>query len=135
MNKLAEENNNNINLLDIFTQSNFDLQKVKNKKPLPVVKPGNQSRRFTHINDTVNICYLAWKNNLCRHYSISNKQQFTIEQVAKMFGSKIRFLPKREGERFASALTKISLNNQIIRRYGKIHLKDYITSFIKGSNL
>ena len=39
------------------------------KKFLPVVKPGSQSRRFTHINDTVEICYKAWKKNLCRHYS------------------------------------------------------------------
>ena len=36
----------------------------KNNKPLPVVKPGTQTRRFTHINDTVNICYLAWKKSL-----------------------------------------------------------------------
>ena len=26
------------------------------KKPLPVVKPGTQSRRFTHIDDTVDLC-------------------------------------------------------------------------------
>ena len=34
----------------------------KTKKPITIVKPGTQSRRFTHIFDTVNICYLAWKN-------------------------------------------------------------------------
>ena len=33
------------------------------KKPLPVVKPGTQSRRFTHIYDTIEICYKAWKQN------------------------------------------------------------------------
>ena len=32
-----------------------------NRKPLPVVKPGTQSRRFTHIQDTVEVCYDAWK--------------------------------------------------------------------------
>ena len=53
-------------------------------------------------------------------------------EVAKMFKSKIRLLKPRLGERYASALTKISLNNKIIQRNGKIHLKDYITSFIKG---
>ena len=37
----------------------------KKIKPLPVVKPGTQTRRFTHINDTVEICYKAWKKNLC----------------------------------------------------------------------
>jgi UDP-glucose 4-epimerase len=107
---------------------------IKNK-PLTVVKPGSQTRRFTHISDTVEICYEAWKKNKCAHYSISNRKAYSIKNVAKLFGSKIILLKSRQGERFASALTKISLNNQIIRRYGKIHLKDYITSFIKGSNL
>ena len=48
----------------------------KLKRPLPVVKPGTQSRRFTHINDTVEICYKAWKKNLCRHYSIANHKSY-----------------------------------------------------------
>ena len=46
------------------------------KKPLPVVRPGSQSRRFTHIKDTVEVCYKAWKSNKCRFYSISNKREF-----------------------------------------------------------
>ena len=103
----------------------------KKKKPLPVVKPGTQTRRFTHINDTIQICYLAWKKNKCRHYSISNKKSYSILQVAKMYGTKIRFLKSRPGERYASKLTKFSQNNKIIRFYGKISLKDYISSFIK----
>ena len=48
------------------------------KKPLPVVRPGTQSRRFTHIKDTVEVCYEAWKNNKNRHYSISNKKSYSI---------------------------------------------------------
>ena len=99
---------------------------------LTVVKPGTQSRRFTHINDTVNVCYEAWKKNKCAHYSITHKIAYSIKGVAKLFNSKIRLLKARPGERYASSLTNISLNNKIIRRYGKIHLKDYITSFIKG---
>ncbi len=104
----------------------------KNKKPLPVVRPGSQTRRFTHISDTINVCYEAWKRNKCSHYSISNKKSYSIKEVAKMYNSKITYLKARPGERYASALTKISLNNKIIRRFGKINLKDYITSFIKG---
>jgi UDP-glucose 4-epimerase len=104
----------------------------KNHKPLTVVKPGTQSRRFTHIKDTVNVCYEAWKKNKCAHYSISHKISYSIKEVAKLFNSKIRLLKARPGERYASSLTNISLNNKIIRRYGKIHLKDYISSFIKS---
>jgi len=106
----------------------------RNKKPLPVVKPGTQSRRFTHINDTIKICYLAWKKNLCRHYSISNKKVFSIIDVAKMFKTKIKFLKKRPGERYASALTNMNLSNKVYKYFGKINLKNYIENFIKNSN-
>ncbi len=98
----------------------------KNNKPLTVVKPGNQSRRFTHINDTIDACFYAWKKNRCRHYSISNKKSYTILQVAKMFNSKIKFLPARKGERYASALTNMNLSNKVYKIFGKISLKNYI---------
>jgi len=107
----------------------------KKKKPLTVVKPGTQTRRFTHINDTVQTCYVAWKTNRCRHYSIAHKKSYSIIQVAKMFKSRITFLKSRQGERYASKLTKFSQNNKIIRKFGKISLKDYISSFIKDQNL
>ena len=102
----------------------------KLKKPLPVVRPGTQTRRFTHIQDTVEICYLALKKNLCRHYSIANKKSYSIIDVAKMFGGKIKYLPKRPGERYASALTSMNLSNKVYKYFGKINLKDYIDSFL-----
>ena len=102
------------------------------KKPLTVVRPGNQTRRFTHIEDTIATCYEAWLKNKCRHYSISHKKSYSILEVAKMFKSDLIFLKSRPGERYASALTKMSQNNKIIRKYGKINLKDYVTSFIKN---
>ena len=106
----------------------------KKNKPLTIVRPGNQTRRFTHINDTVEVCIEAWKKNKCNHYSISHKKSYSINDVAKMFNSKVVYLEPRQGERYASALTKMSQNIKIIRKYGKINLKDYITSFIKGKN-
>ena len=101
------------------------------KKPLPVVRPGSQSRRFTHINDTIDICYSAWKKNNCKYYSISNKKSYSILEVAKLFKSKIKLLPPRKGERFASALTNMSLSNKVQKNFGKISLKNYIDDFIK----
>jgi len=100
------------------------------KKPLPVVRPGSQSRRFTHIDDTIKVCYYAWRKNKCRFYSITNKKSYTILEVAKLFNTKIQFLPFRRGERFASALTKLSLSNKIYRFYGKKDLKDYIKNIV-----
>jgi UDP-glucose 4-epimerase len=103
-------------------------------KPLPVVKPGNQSRRFTHIKDTIEICYEAWKKNKNKLYSISNKKNYSILEVAKMFNVPIKYLPPRRGERYASALTNLVNSNQVIRKYGKRSLKEYIKNFINTHN-
>ena len=119
---------------DMATVIGIFENQYEHKKPLTVVKPGSQSRRFTHIDDTVQICYEAFKANKCKYYSISNKNSYTILEVAKMFRGKIKFLKPRLGERYASALTKISTNNKIIQRYGKLQLKDYVSSFIKSHN-
>ena len=104
----------------------------KRNEPLTVVKPGSQSRRFTHIDDTVNACFYAWKKNRCRHYSISTKKSYTILEVAKMFNTKIKFLPHRKGERYASALTNMNLSNKVYKIFGKISLKNYIKIIIKS---
>ena len=106
----------------------------KRGRLLPVVRPGTQSRRFTHILDTVEVCYLAWKKNLCRHYSIANKKSYSINEVAKMFKSKIKYLPRRAGERYVSALTNTNLSNKIHKNFGKINLKDYIRDFINNNS-
>ena len=104
----------------------------KKGKPLTVVKPGTQSRRFTHISDTVKVCYNAWKQKKCRHYSITNKKSYSILQVAKFFTNKIKFLPKRSGERYASALTDMNLSNKVYKIFGRKDLKSHISNFKKN---
>ncbi len=106
----------------------------KAKKALTIVKPGTQTRRFTHVSDTVKICYLAWKKNLCRQYSISHKASYSVLDVAKMFKSKIKYLPKRSGERYASALPNTNLSNKVHRHSGEISLKEYISDFLKNNS-
>jgi len=106
----------------------------KKNKPLPVVKPGTQSRKFTHIEDTIKVCFYAWKKNKCRHYSISNKKSLSILDVAKMFKTRIKFLPPRQGERYASALSNMNLSNKVYKLYGKIDLKEYIKKIISNKS-
>ena len=58
----------------------------KNKKKLTVVKPGTQTRRFTHISDTVNICFEAWKSNkYWKSYSIISE----INKLSKLEQKKL----------------------------------------------
>ena len=106
-------------------------KQYKDKKSLTIVKPGTQSRRFTHVEDTVKACFFAWKRNRCRHYSISSKKSYSIIEVANMFNSKIRYLPPRAGERYASALTDMNLTNKVHKLFGKIKLKDYLKNITK----
>jgi UDP-glucose 4-epimerase len=105
----------------------------RKKKPLTVVRPGTQSRRFTHILDTIEACYYAWKKNKCRNYSISHKKSYSILEVSKMFKCKIKFLPSRKGERYASALTNLNLSNKVYKLFGKINLRDYVANIVKNS--
>ena len=104
----------------------------KQKKPLTVVRPGSQTRRFTHIDDTIEAVYFAWKKNKNRHYSVSNKTSYSILEVAKLFTNKIKFLPKRSGERYASALTEMNLSNKVYKIFGRKNLKSYINHFKKN---
>ena len=120
---------------DMATVVGIFEDQYKKNKPLTIVKPGTQTRRFTHIDDTIDTCIEAWRKNKCQHYSISHKKSYSIQDLAKMFKTKITYLKPRSGERYASALTKISNNRKIINKYGRIDLKDYVTSFIKGEKL
>ena len=123
---------NQICIGDMATVIGIFEEQFKNKKPLTVVKPGSQSRRFTHISDTIDACFYAWKKNKNRHYSISSRESYTINEVAKMFKSKIKYLPPRRGERYASALTSLNLSNKVYKLFGKKKLLDYVNNFIKN---
>ena len=124
-----------IKIGDMATVVGIFEDQYRRNKPLSIVKPGTQTRRFTHIDDTVKTCFEAWKENKCLHYSISHKKSYSIKELAKMFKTKTIYLKPRLGERYASALTKMSNNRKIINKYGKIDLKDYVTSFTKGEKL
>ena len=104
-----------------------------NKMPLTVVRPGSQTRKFTHIDDTIDTCIEAWKKNKCKHYSIAAKKNYSIVQIAKLFGGPIKYLPERPGERYASALTKMNLSNKVINKIGKKSIKKYIADFKKNN--
>jgi UDP-glucose 4-epimerase len=106
----------------------FENQFAK-KKALTVVLPGSQKRRFTHVSDTVFACYYAWKKNKNAHYSISSKKIYSIIQVARLFGKKIKYLKSRRGERFLSTIAKSIRGRKIINLFGKIDIKKYIAVY------
>ena len=123
---------NHIKSGDMATVIGIFEDQYLNNKPLTVVKPGTQTRKFTYIDDTVEVCVDAWKKNRCKHYSIAAKNNYSILQIANIFGGKIKYLPERPGERYSSALTKINLSNKVINKIVKMCIKKYIEDFKKN---
>ncbi|OUT43380.1 MAG: ADP-L-glycero-D-manno-heptose-6-epimerase [Pelagibacteraceae bacterium TMED13] len=104
-------------------------QQFKRGKPLTIVKPGTQRRDFTYIDDIVEGCYLAWKKGNQNHYMLGTKKTYTIIQIAKMFGTKIKYIPTRAGERFGSTITNNNAK-KILGYSAKKDIRNYIKEFI-----
>ncbi len=104
-------------------------EQYKKNKPLTVVKPGNQRRDFTHIDDIINGCYLAWKKGNQNEYMLGTQKTYSIIEIAKFFNSKIKYLPSRPGERFGSTI-KNNNAKKILGYKSKIDIKDYIKKII-----
>jgi len=105
-------------------------KQFKKKVPLTVVKPGTQKRDFTHINDIINGCYLAFRNGRQNEYMLGTDKQYSILQIAKMFKRKIKFLLPRKGDRSCSNIP----NNNALTYLGykaKVNIKDYINNIIQ----
>jgi UDP-glucose 4-epimerase len=100
-----------------------------NNNPLTVVLPGTQIRRFTHVKDTVEVCFMAWKRDKNTHYSIASSKPYSIIKVAKLFSNNIKYIKKRRGERFKSTIMTTIRDKKIINLVGKRTLKDYIDDF------
>ena len=105
-------------------------EQYKKGKPLTVVKPGTQRRDFTHISDIIVGCILAWKKGNQNEYMLGTKKNYSIIQIAKMFKTKIKYLPPRPGDRSNSTIP----NNNSLKILGykaKIDIKSYIKNFTK----
>lgn len=100
-------------------------RQYKNKEALSVVKPGNQSRDFTHVYDIVEGVIKTIDTNLNREWILRSGVSYKIIDVAKMITDNIIMLPERRGERFTSE----KFESDTERRLGwkpKYQLKDYI---------
>jgi UDP-glucose 4-epimerase len=107
-------------------------QYLHNKK-LTVVSPGTQTRRFTHVKDTVQACYLAWKRNKNAHYSIASSKAYSIIEVAKLLSNNIKYLKERRGERFKSEVIKSIRGKKIVNLKSFMKLNDYLDGFKKNA--
>ncbi len=99
-------------------------------KTLTVVKPGNQKRDFTHVEDIANGTYLAATKSINSEFHLGSGKNYSILQVAKMFKSKYKLVAERPGERFYS-LSSTNEAKKYLKYSIKYDLKKYINEFIR----
>jgi UDP-glucose 4-epimerase len=105
-------------------------KQFKKKIPLTVVRPGKQKTDFTHIDDIINGCYLAFRKGRQNEYMLGTNKKYSIIQIAKMFKRKIKFLPQRKGDRYGSNIPNNNAFNYLSYK-AKINIKVYINNIIK----
>lgn len=101
---------------------------IINGESLTVVKPGDQSRDFTHIQDVCKGILAASEMNLNGEYFLRFGKNYTLMEVAKRFSNNINLIPMRRGERFSSVYVESESNDQLPWK-AEIDLMDYIDDF------
>ena len=84
-------------LIEIFRQ------KHEQGEALPVVSPGTQRRNFTHIDDILDALVLLMRAGV-GEFPIGAAEEYSVLEVASMFGNPVQMLPERRGNRRASRL-------------------------------
>lgn len=80
-------------------------ERMRNDEPLPIVRPGTQTRNFTHVSDIVDGLILVGISGHGDEYGIGNPKEYSIIDVANMFNNgytNLKFLPERRGNRMSA---------------------------------
>jgi len=106
-------------------------------KPLTVTGDGEQRRDFTHIDDIVDgivKCHEAMHGVVDMRYAgeifeLGSGVNFSINEIANMFGKKIEYIPKRPGE-YDVTLCDYSKASETLGWKPIKNIKEYIKSVI-----
>lgn len=79
-------------------------EKHRKGEALGVVLPGTQRRNFTHVLDIVDGLLLVGQQGEGDEFGIGNPTSYSVEEVAKLFGGAIEYLPERRGNRSTSVV-------------------------------
>ena len=106
-------------------------EKTKRREPLTVVSPGTQVRNFTHIDDIVHGLILVGLKGGGDGYSLGAEEEYSILEIAKMFGGEITMLPSREGNRMNAILELSRAKDELGWRAEKNivqHINEFLTN-------
>ena len=108
----------------------FEDQYVNNL-PLTIVKPGTQTRCFTHIDDIIRGILLVAEKGSGDGYLLGSKDEISINNVVTMFDTESILINERKGERYSSSVESNKSETELGWK-SKIKLKDYIKNFKKN---
>lgn len=77
-------------------------EKHQKGEPLTVNAPGTQRRNFTHVDDIVDGLVLVAEIGEGDEYGLGNAQDYSVLEVAAMFGGSIEMRPETQGNRLSS---------------------------------
>lgn len=80
-------------LIGIFTR------KYLKDESLTVALPGTQKRAFTHVDDIIDGIILVGGKGVGDGHCIGSEKQYSVLEIAEMFGGKIEMLPAKKGDR------------------------------------
>ena len=84
------------------------LKQKKTRKPLTIVGNGKQTRDFIHVDDLIKAFVKVSKSKFVNKiYNLGSGKETSINRIARLFGGKKIFIPKRPSEPHRS-LAKIS---------------------------
>ena len=111
-------------LIALFTE------KMRKGETLTVVRPGEQKRNFTHVDDIVNGLLLVGESGLGDEFGIGSPESFSINDIAKMFGGAIEMLPERRGNRMTAEV--ITDKTRALGWKPNVSIKNYIAEVRKN---
>lgn len=111
----------------------FENQMLQSK-PLTVTGDGKQRRDFTHVSDIISGFKLlgeeSWNGEI---FQLGTEKNYSINELAKMFGDNISYIPARPGEAWET-LADCSLMRARTDWDAKTNLQDYVRQW-KNENI
>jgi UDP-glucose 4-epimerase len=111
-------------LVEIFRQ------KHERGEPLGVTAPGTQKRNFTHVDDIVDGLVLVGEKGEGEEFGLGSSEEYSVLEIAKLFGGEIAMLPERQGNRMSASLD--TSKSHAIGWRAKRRIEDYIAAVRRG---
>ncbi len=114
-----------------------------NNQPLTIFGDGNQTRGFCYVGDVVDASIKAMESSNLKGgevINISSKESYAVNDLAKLIGGNITYMPKREGDPLDTK-ADVSMAKKLLQWESQINLneglkktKEWLNDFLKNKN-